>query len=202
MRELMQLALQVARRSGLARTWALLVTIESAIGKEAELAGCTVGEAANTISKEVFEARKRGEIIDLFYFKDARWRNRLDHMRRLSKEERKVVHGDKFMGDCPSCGEGNLYLHRKRNGDLFVACDGYYSDCRCQYGYAVPEIPTTQPGLSKMTEIEHAKAAVAAALRCPNCGTPITQRTNRWGGQFLCCTVKGCGYTESLPSVS
>lgn len=196
MTEIAKLALQVLKILGLKRTWPLVGAAQSAIQTEAKVVGCTLEEAAGSIIESARETRRRGKSIDGF----AQWHERrMGRMRRLtSKEQRKEILGHEFVEDCPSCACGNLHIVRKHNGDLFVGCDCFHSDCPCEYSYAVPEqLPMPESDLAEMTEIERAKAIIAAAPRCLNHGAPMTGRMGPYG-LFAFCTVRDCEYTKSL----
>lgn len=91
-----------------------------------------------------------------------------------------------------------MHFIRKHNGKLFVGCDCYRSDCPCKHSYDVPEqLLIAQSDLTDMSEIERAKAIIAAAPRCLNHGAPMTGRMERYG-LFGFCTVKDCEYTKTL----
>jgi hypothetical protein len=195
MTEVTQLALKVLKILGMKRTWPLAGAAKSAIQTEAKFLGCTLEEAAGSIIEAAREMQRCGHSLDF-----AGWRERkMDRMKRLtSKEQRKEILGHEFVEDCPSCACGNLHIVRKHNGDLFVGCDCFHSDCPFEYSYAVPEqLPMPESDLAEMTEIERAKAIIAAAPRCLNHGAPMTGRTGPYG-LFAFCTVKDCEYTKSL----
>jgi hypothetical protein len=195
MTEITKMALQVLRILGLKRTWPLVGAAKSAIQTEAKFVGCTPEEAAGSVIEAAHQTQSRGKSIDF-----ARWhKRRMDRMRRLtSKEQRKALLGDEFVEDCPACACGNLHVIRKHNGELFVGCDCFHSECPCNYSYAVPEqLPIPQSDLTEMTDIERAKAIIAAAPRCLNHLAPMSGRMGPYG-LFAFCPIKDCEYTRSL----
>ncbi len=192
----MKASLRVLDILGLERTWPLIGAAKSAIETEAKFAGCTIEEAAGAIIEEAHQTRRRGESVGFFAQSHA---ERMGRMRRLTnKEQRKVILGVEFVEDCPCCACGNLHIKRKHNDKLFVGCDCFRTDCRCEYSYAVPElISVPQADLGGTNEIELAKAKIAAAQRCLNHGAPMSERRGSYG-PFAFCTVKGCEYKKSL----
>ncbi|MGA7218886.1 MAG: hypothetical protein WBX38_11250 [Candidatus Sulfotelmatobacter sp.] len=195
MTEVTQLALKVLKSLGMKRTWPLVGAAKSAIQIEAKFLGCTLEEAAGSIIEAARKMQRCGHSPDF-----AGWRERrMERMRRLTnKEQRKAILGDEFVEDCPSCACGNLHIVRKHNGDLFVGCDCFHSDCPCEYSYAVPEhLPISQSDLAQMTDIERAKAIIAAAPRCLNHLAPMSGRMGPYG-LFAFCPIRDCEYTKSL----
>jgi len=196
MTEITKLALKVLKILGLKRTWPLVGAAKSAIQTEAKFVGCTLEEAAGAILEEAHQTRRCGESVNVF----AHWHERrMGRMRRLTnKEQRKAILGDEFVEDCPSCACGNLHIIRKHNGELFVGCDCFHSDCPCEFSYAVPEqLPVPESDLVEMTEIERVKAIIAAAPRCLNHLAPMSGRMGPYG-LFAFCPIKDCEYTKSL----
>jgi hypothetical protein len=195
MTEVTQLALKVLKILGMKRTWPLVGAAKSAIQTEAKFLGRTPEEATGSIIEAGREMQRCGHSFDF-----AGWRERrMDRMRRLtSKEQRRAILGDEFVEGCPSCACGNLHIVRKHNGDLFVGCDCFHSDCPCEYSYAVPEhLPISQSDLAQMTDIERAKAIIAAAPRCLNHLAPMSERMGPYG-LFAFCPIRDCEYTKSL----
>jgi hypothetical protein len=195
MTEITKLALQVLKILGLKRAWPLVGAAKSAIQTEAKFVGCTLEEAAGSIIDAARQTQRRGKSIDF-----AQWHERrMDRMRRLtSKEQRKALLGDEFVEGCPACACGNLHIIRKHNGELFVGCDCFHSECPCKYSYAVPEqLPIPQSDLAEMTDIERAKAIIGAAPRCLNHLAPMSGRMGPYG-LFAFCPIKDCEYTKSL----
>jgi hypothetical protein len=196
MKEITRLAVHLLKLLGLQPTWPLIGAAKSAIQTEAKMFGCTLQEAAGYIGEEAVDTRIRGESVTGF----AQWHERrMGRMRRLTnKEQRKAILGDEFVEDCPSCACGNLHVIRKHNGELFVGCDCFHSDCPCEYSYAVPEhLPIPQSELAEMTDIERAKAIIAAAPRCLNHLAPMSGRMGPYG-LFAFCPIRDCEYTKSL----
>lgn len=198
MTEITKLALHVLKILGLKRTWPLVGAAKSAIQTEANFVGCTLEEASGSIIEAARQTRERGKSVDIF----AQWHERrMGRMRRLTnKEQRKTIHGDKFVEDCPSCACGNLQFKQRHDGKLFVGCDCFHSpsDCPCEYSYAIPEgLPIPESELPGMTEFERARAIIAKAPRCLNCLAPMSGRMGSYG-LFAFCTVRGCQYTRSL----
>jgi hypothetical protein len=143
MTEITELALRVLRILRLERTWPLIGAAKTAIQTEAEFAGCTLAEAAASLIEDGRQVQERGESVNILALPRER---RTDRMRRLDKEERKVILCNEFLDDCPLCTCGNLFLKRKHNGEGFVGCDCFYdSGCSCKYSCAVPEHNPTHP---------------------------------------------------------
>jgi hypothetical protein len=196
MAENMRAALRVLDILGLKPTWPLIGAVESAIQTDAKSSGYTIEEAAETMAEEACETRRRGQSVEFF----AQWNERrIRRMKRLtSKEQRRAMHGEAYIGDCPACACGNLEIKQKHNGKLFVGCDCFSSDCPCEFSFAVPEqLPIPHSDSREMTEIERAKAIIAIAPKCLNHGVPMTGRIGPYG-LFACCTVKGCTYRKSV----
>jgi hypothetical protein len=95
----------------LKKDWRLIRTVESAIKKEAERAGCTLEEAAHIISEGKWRRHERGEAVDIFYFMYARWHN-----------------------DCPKCGAAKIDKSGKHGP--FIGCSAYP---KCDYSESIPE---------------------------------------------------------------
>ena len=113
-------------------------------------------------------------------------------VRRLTtKEQRRPEYGEAFVKDCPACGCGNLRIIRKHNGDLFVGCDCFRTECPCQYSYSAEGLPVSKSEAPAMTDFARVKARIAAAPRCPDHLAPFIERTGRYG-PFTCCAVPGC----------
>jgi hypothetical protein len=138
MTEITRLAVHLLKLLGLNPTWPLIGAAKSAIQTEAQLFGCTVQQAAGSIGEEAVETRIRGGSVKGF----TEWyERRRGRMRRLTnKEQRKAILGGEFVEECPACACGNLHVVRKHNGDLFVGCDCFHTECPCRYSYAVPEV--------------------------------------------------------------
>jgi hypothetical protein len=196
--EITELALRVLRILRLERTWPLIGAAKTAIQTEAESAGCTLAEAAASLIEDGRQVQERGESVNILALPRER---RTDRMRRLDKEERKVILCNEFLDDCPLCTCGNLFLKRKHNGERFVGCDCFYdSGCSCKYSCAVPEHNPTHPLLAGITEIERAKAIIAAAPLCLNHAVPMAVHVGPHGLFASCKFFKDCTYTVSLES--
>ena len=197
MTEITKLALRVLQILDLKRSWPLIRAVESAIQTDAKFLGCTLDEASEAMKKDAWETWHSHTPV---YF--AQWQERrMERMRRLTtKEQRKSIHGDKFVAECLACACGLLHLVRGHNRKLFVGCDCFYapSDCACRFRYDVPEcLPIPESDLAGMNEFERAKAIIARAPRCLNCNAPMSGRMGSHG-LFAFCTVKDCTYTNSL----
>ena len=94
MKDGLKVAVQVARKIGMVPTWPNLQTIRLAIETEAELCGVSVGDVANMLVRAAGEYTRTGSqyrpaadweyavnfrlnVVDRFWFEDARWRAKL-----------------------------------------------------------------------------------------------------------------------------
>lgn len=191
-------AVRVLKILRLQPTWPLIRVMGAAIREEADSLRCPLDEAAWSLADAVREIGGHGRLVDVLAQIREQRAGRVPK-RVTSKEQRKAMLGHEFIEDCPACSCGNLWLIHKRNGTLFVGCDCFRSECKCKFSFAVPDIslPESEAG---MTEVERAKAKIAAAPRCLNHNAPMTMRTGPYG-RFAACTVNDCGYRKGLQEV-
>jgi ssDNA-binding Zn-finger/Zn-ribbon topoisomerase 1 len=110
------------------------------------------------------------------------------------RQKLRVRFGAQYVRDCPDCS-GVLYFRKGRHaGSMFIACSSWPS---CQHREPVVASAAVPP--PDLAEIERAKAAMAAAPKCPKCGA-VLRLINGSRGPFIGCTAyPRCRYTESIP---